>query len=228
MITHFSVQFPRFRFLNRALARFLLIGFVGCFSLQSFAESVDELMARLGKEFGAIQTVQTRFVETKTIRILEQDLKLTGHLAIENPGRLAWRIEKPLACTLIIADGKVRQWDEDSQSVQSFSSKKNPIFSMVLDQMQHWFSGDFVSLLEEYDVVKKQDTPLLLVFTPHSSSLNAKVIRQVIVTIREDLRYVQSICIEDVSGDSTTISFLDTVLNETVPSDVWKVKRYVR
>lgn len=192
------------------------------------AESVDKLMKRLSAEFSSIQTVQTRFVETKQIRILEQSIELTGTLAIEKPERLAWRIEKPLVCTLIIADGKVKQWDEDSQSVQSFSSRSNPVFAMVLDQMQNWFSGNFVSLQADYDVTVKQESPLILIFTPYADSPNAKAIRQVRVTIRDDMRYVQSIAIEDASGDVTDMTFIDTVLNEAVPAKTWKVKPHGR
>lgn len=217
-----SQRLPLFR------KRFIKLSLFFFLATSVSAESVDELMTRLSIEFGSIQTVQTRFIETKKIRILEQELELTGHLAIEKPGRLAWRIEKPLACTLVIADGKVRQWDEDSQSVQSFSSKSNPIFSMVLDQMQHWFSGNFVSLLEDYDVVIQQESPLVLAFTPHSDSMNAAVIKQVLVTIREDLRYVQALRIDDVTGDCTTLTFIDTRLNEPVPSETWKVKHHAR
>jgi len=189
-------------------------------------ESIDELMTRLSVEFGAIQTVQTRFVETKQIRILEQELELTGHLVIEKPNRLAWRVEKPLACTLIIANGKVKQWDEDSQKIQSFSSRSNPVFAMVLDQMQNWFSGNFVSLQADYNVSVKQHRPLILAFTPKETSPNEKVIRQVRVTIRDDLRYVQAIAIEDASGDSTVLTFIDTVLNEPVPPETWRINRH--
>ena len=194
----------------------------------SFAETTDELMQRLSREFSTIQTVQTRFVEKKQIRILQQEMELVGTLAIEKPGRLAWRIEKPLACTLIISNGNVRQWDEDSQDVQRFSSKKNPIFAMVLDQMQNWFSGNFISLQSDYDVSVTQELPLILEFRPKADSPNARVIQRVWVTIREDLRYVQAISIEDVSGDLTAITFMDTVLNEAVPSEVWKVTRHDR
>ena len=203
-----------------------------CFILWMFfagfsaAESVDELMSRLSSEFSAIQTVQTRFIEKKEIRILEQEMELIGSLAIEKPGRLAWRIEKPLACTLVIANGKIRQWDEDSGKVQSFSLKNNPVFSMVLDQMQNWFSGDFVSLQADYQVAVEQSDPLILSFVPHADSPNEKVIQKVRVTIREDLRYVQVISIEDTSGDRTTLSFIDTVLNEPIPAKTWKVTRH--
>ncbi len=207
-----------------AAALCLLLLMPACLS----AEPMDELMTRLSAEFASIQTVQTRFVETKQIRILEQEMELTGSLAIEKPERLAWRIEKPLACTLIIADGKVRQWDEDSNTVQSFSSRSNPIFSMVLDQMQNWFSGNFVTLQADYDVTVEQHAPLILIFRPHTDSPNAQVIKQVRVTIREDLRYVQAIGIEDMSGDTTLITFIDTVLNAPVPAETWKVNRHAR
>jgi len=155
-------------------------------------------------------------------------MELSGHLAIEKPERLAWRVEKPLACTLIIAGGKVQQWDEDSQKVQRFSSRRNPVFSMVLEQMQNWFSGNFLSLQADYNVTVEQNRPLVLTFTPRTDSPNAKVIRQVKVTIRDDLRYVQAIYIEDCSGDSTVLTFIDTVLNEPVPPETWRVKHHGR
>lgn len=191
----------------------------------AFAESVDDLMLRLSEQFASIQTVQTRFVEKKTIRILQQQMELTGSLAVEKPERLAWRVEKPLACIIIIADGTVSQWDEDSGKVQSFSSRSNPVFAMVLDQMQNWFSGDFISLLADYDVSVKQQNPLLLTFVPHEDSPNARAIQQVCVTIRDDLRYAQAISIEDTSGDTTTITFIDTVLNQPVPAETWRISR---
>jgi outer membrane lipoprotein-sorting protein len=206
----------------------ILLILTSSFSFAMADESIDELMTRLSAEFATIQTVQTRFVETKQIRILEQNMELTGRLAIEKPERLAWRVEKPLACTLIIADGKVKQWDEDSQSVQSFSSRSNPVFAMVLDQMQNWFSGNFVTLQADYDVTVEQDAPLILLFKPHADSPNAQAIKNVRVTIREDLRYVQSIRIADSSGDITDMTFVDTVLNEAVPPETWKVQTHGR
>lgn len=210
----------------RFSSTFLVLS-IGCFC--AFAEeSVDELMRRLSAEFAAIQTVQTGFVETKQIRILEQEIKLTGRLAIEKPERLAWRVETPLACTLIISDGRVKQWDEDSQSVQSFSSRSNPIFAMVLDQMQNWFSGNFVTLQDDYNVTVQQENPLILSFNPHADSPNANAIRQVCVTIRDDLRYVQSIQIEDSSGDVTDMQFVDTLLNEDVPPETWRIQSHGR
>ena len=206
----------------------ILLILVSCFFSTLAKESVDDLMTRLSAEFSSIRTVQTRFVEKKQIRILEQEMELTGWLAIEKPERLAWRIEKPLACTLIIADGRVKQWDEDSQSVQSFSSRSNPVFAMVLDQMQNWFSGNFVTLQADYDVTVEQDAPLILLFKPHADSPNAQAINEVRVTIRDDLRYVQSIRIADSSGDITDMIFIDTVLNEDVPPETWKVQTHGR
>jgi outer membrane lipoprotein-sorting protein len=194
-------------------------------STPAFAEPVADLMERLSNEFSGIRTVQARFIETKQIRILEQEMELTGSLAVEKPERLAWRVEKPLACTIIIANGKVSQWDEDSGKIQSFSSRSNPVFAMVLDQMQNWFSGDFISLLADYDVSVKQQNPLMLTFVPLSDSPNAQAIRQVCVTIRDDLRYVQAISIEDTSGDTTTITFIDTRLNQPVPAETWRISR---
>jgi outer membrane lipoprotein carrier protein len=226
-VSFYRSQISKFKFLIRAHPRSSAVTLSLLFFLtaHSFAEPVDVLMESLSREFSAIRTVQTQFVETKQIRILDQTLELSGSLAIEKPERLAWRVEEPLACTVIVADGRVRQWDEDSGKTESFSSRSNPVFAMVLDQMRNWFSGDFASLQTDYDVHIEQHDPPVLRFTPRTGSPNAQVIRTVRVAIRDDLRYVQSIGITDSSGDETNITFIDTVLNEPVPPETWRIQR---
>lgn len=209
---------------SRFLYTFLFLLGSGA-GLLAQSPAADAVLARLSESFADISTVQSDFVEKKTLSMLDNTITITGSVAIEQPDRLAWRVNSPLAYTLIVSGRRVRQWDEDSGVVQTFSASGNPIISMVIQQMQEWFSGNFAAIQEGYDVHVRREHPVVMQCVPHEGSANAKVIESITVSIREDGRYVESIRIQDVSGDVTHIAFQNTVLNEPVPKEAWSIHR---
>ena len=118
-----------------------------------------------------------------------------------------------LRYSLVIDGEVVRQWDEDTQQVQQISLSKNPAFQAVIEQMKQWFSGTYTSLLAEYDIKLLKQRPLSLSFVPHKNTVASNVINNVTVVFRDDERYIHQICIEEKSGDSTFLTFVDTLLN---------------
>ena len=148
---------------------------------------------------------------------------MEGRLALEHPGKLAWRIDSPIRYALVLDGDHALQWDEDSNKVQKIKTHGDPVFEEVIGQIEKWFSGEFVSLLEEYDLTVKSSEPPVLEFVSKGDGMVGKVIRRLTISVRADLRYVEQIAIEDTSGDQTIISFLDTRLNDPVPASEWEV-----
>ena len=64
--------------------------------------------------------------------------------------------------------------------------------------------------------------PLILTCVPHKDSPEFEFIARVSIQFREDLRYINKITIEEVSGDLTNIQFENSRLNETIPADAWR------
>ncbi len=181
------------------------------------------LMRTLQDTFSTIRTVKTRFTQTKELKIFSRPVVIEGHLALKNPGRLAWRVDRPVRYALVIRNGEAVQWDEDTRRIQKLPFAGNPVFETVISQIEQWFSGDFSALAEGYDVEIMNASPPRLAFTPHADRMESKAIRLVTISVREDLRYVEQIVIDDVSGDRTTIDFHATVLNEPLADDEWEV-----
>ena len=50
------------------------------------------------------------------------------------------------------------------------------------------------------------------------------MIKRVTIHVRDDRTYVEKIVIEDRGGDQTSITFVNTVLNECVSAEEWEVK----
>ena len=183
-----------------------------------------ELLQALEKSFSSIQTVQTRFTQEKKLKIFERTIVLEGRLVLENPGRLAWRIDSPIKYVLVLDGEYALQWDEETRKVQKMKTTGDPMFEEVLGQIEKWFSGRFASLLKDYDMKVLSLQPLRMEFVPKPGSLVGKAIKRVAVAVRDDRKYVEEITIEDVSGDLTKIRFHDTILNEPIPASEWKVE----
>ena len=186
-------------------------------------EDQTALLQRLEKSFSSIQTVQTRLRQEKKLKIFDRTIVMKGRLSLENPDKLAWRIDTPIKYALVINGKYALQWDEDSNKIQKMKTSGDPVFEEVIGQIEKWFSGEFSSLLDEYDLTVKSTEPPILEFVPKTEGMLGKVIRKLTIHVRADLRYVEQISIEDVGGDLTTIFFLDTRLNEPVPASEWEV-----
>lgn len=204
------------------LELFVSLCLVFLFAIPVSAQN-NELLAKLEKSFSAIKTVQTHFTQEKTLKIFDRTIELKGRLSLENPNRLAWRIDTPIKYVLVLDGEYARQWDEESNKVEKMKTTGDPVFEEVLGQIEKWFSGKFASLAKDYDLTVKSESPLVMEFVPKEGNMTGKAIARVTVSVREDLKYVEGISIEDVSGDLTTIRFHDTVLNEPVPASEWKV-----
>ena len=183
-----------------------------------------DLLRSLEKSFSRIQTVQTRFTQEKMLQVFDRTIVIEGRLVLENPDRLAWRIDSPIRYVLVLDGDEARQWDEESGQVQKMKVGGDPVFEEVLGQIEKWFSGRFAELSEDYEMAVLGRDPLRMEFVPRTGSLVGKAIRRVTVSVRGDFKYVERIAIEDASGDRTTITFHDTVLNAPVAAAAWEVE----
>ncbi len=171
----------------------------------------------LGRNVSAFNTLKTEFTQEKEMAMFKEKLIMKGRIFLQKPGKVAWHVDSPVRYSVLITDKLIRQWDEDTNKVQEVSLTKNPLFQNVLNQITVWFSGDYSSLLPVNTIHVLQDTPLAIEFIPSEKNVARKVIKSIVVTFREDRKYLEQIRIREVTGDVTTITFLNTLLN--VPLD---------
>jgi len=189
------------------------------------SKKVELILKDLEKVFKDVKTVATDFIQEKRLAVFKQTLVLKGKIFLENPGRLAWRVSTPLKYSLVISGDMLTQWDEDTNTIQKISLSSNPIFKVVSEQLQSWFRGEYLSLAKEYEIRLKNEKPVVvLAFIPRKESVTKKTIKKVVVTFRKDRRYVREILIEDKTGDSTKMTFIETVLNKPIKEEMWEVK----
>ncbi len=188
------------------------------------ADAVMAVLTRLEARMADIHSVQSDFIQKKNLAVFNQVLEISGSVCLEKPDRLAWHVRKPLRYSLVIKDGTVRNWFEDTDDVQEISLSNNFVFKTVIKQMRQWFSGTYTTLVSEYRVMLIGRDPVRLRFIPRENTMAAGVIGSVTVAFEKDERYIRRITILEKSGDSSDLMFVNTRLNAPLDAAAWEVK----
>jgi len=183
-----------------------------------------QFLKELGRKASSFKTLKTEFTQEKKMAMFKEKLVLKGRIYLQKPNRVAWHVDAPLRYSVLITDKVIRQWDEETNQVQEISLAKNPIFQNVLGQLTVWFSGEYGSLLDVNHVRVVKKDPLVIEFAPKASNISSKVIKTITITFREDQKYLQQIRIQELSGDVTTLHFLNTIMNAPLDSRSFEVK----
>ena len=207
----------------RALVTILLLFLVCATPRQVWSsDEVGEALASITQQMADLKSVQVDFVQEKKMAIFSSSIVMKGSLTWERPDSFAWRIASPIEYAIIMRQGMARQWEGEHNTVQEFKMSANPVLRVASQQLQRWFSGNYQQLASEYDVSLVSRQPMALTCMPHKDSPEAGFIKRVSIQFREDLRYINRITIEEVSGDQTDIHFENARLNVTIPDDAWR------
>ncbi len=205
--------------------RVIVFTFILFFSIffSSFADT-DKILDDLEKNLSEIETIQADFVQVKSLAIFNDQLVIEGTIYLEKPDLFAWKVKTPLVYSLVIDKRRILQWDAESNQIQKISLQEKPIFNTIISQLRKWFYGQYRQLLESYAMNKLKSSPLVLEFRPKESLPTADIIDKLTITFREDLKYIETIEIEEQSGDKTRLKFFNVKLNKSLAATVWEIK----
>jgi len=191
--------------------------------LSTLPQQDQAVLSRLEKQFSGIKSIKTHFTQEKKLAIFDKPMVLHGWIALDNAGHFAWHVQHPLKYSLVVADGVISQWDEDSGNVQKTRLSNNPVLGVVFEQLTRWFSGQYASFSDKYNLVVQQESPTIISFSPKPDTMEHKVIQQVVIHFADDEHYLNQLVIDEASGDTTTLIFKDTLINPVLPETTWSI-----
>lgn len=180
-------------------------------------------LAGLESSMAEVKTVRTRFVQEKRLALFKNPLMTRGMIQVETPDKLLWRVESPIQYALLIDGRQAKQWDGETGKTQKIPLADNPVFSAVTEQLRAWFGGRYSLLANDYDILQRSETPVVLVFTPKPETPPAKMLKAVTVTFRDDKRYITALQIDETGGDVTVLRFEETEINVPLAPKAWEL-----
>ena len=179
-----------------------------------------ELLANIAN----FKTLRTTFVQTKHLKAFKKPMVLNGELCLDRVGkRFAWHVEKPLRYSCIIANGKLTQWDEDSDKTVSVPFSKYPMLEMLSDAMTAFASGDVKALEKDFEAAPGKDGSILL--KPRSERFAASLITEVELFLDDAGKQIVKVVATEKSGDVTEIVYTDSVFDSDIPDSLWQAKQ---
>ncbi|MGD0463268.1 MAG: outer membrane lipoprotein carrier protein LolA [Tepidisphaeraceae bacterium] len=182
-----------------------------------------ELVKHIQHQLQDVTTVEADFVELKNLAVLNHTLTIRGHMALEKPGKFIWIVREPVRYAIRLEDDEVRQWDEDTDRVDVIRLGGDPTYKAISDQMRAWFLGNYGALAKDYEVDVLSENPLSLRFEPQADSVVAKFMQRIVLTFAADQRYIEKMVVSETGGDTTTLEFVHTQLNQPVKDDIWRM-----
>ena len=180
----------------------------------------SELLANIAN----FKTLRTRFVQTKHLKAFKKPMVLNGELCLDRPGkRFAWHVEKPLEYSCIIANGKLTQWDADSDKTVSVPFSNYPMLEMLSDAMTAFASGDVKALEKDFEAVAGKDGTVAL--KPRSERFAASLITEVELTLDESKTKIVKVRASEKNGDVTKLVYTDSVFDSDIPDALWQAKQ---
>lgn len=204
---------------------FIVIFSLGFFPVISYSDpEINLLLGRLEEKISGVKTLEAEFIQEKKLTVFNNKVVLKGKVFIQEPDLFAWHTDTPVRYIMVIRGDIIKQWDEDTQKVQSLSLSRNPTFLVAVNQMKVWFSGKYLGLLKDYEAKAISFKPVILEFKPKPSAAAFNIIKKVRMSFQEDERYITRIDIEEKNQDSTSLIFINTKINSSINPSVWELR----
>ncbi len=188
------------------------------------AKAVAADPAELLLNIANFRTLRTKFVQTKHLKAFKKPMVLNGELCLDRPGkRFAWHVEKPLRYSCIIANGKLTQWDADSDKTVSVPFSKYPMLEMLSDAMTAFASGDVKALEKDFEAAAGQDGTVVL--KPRSERFAASLITEVELTLDDSRTKIVKVRASEKNGDVTELVYTNSVFDSDIPDTLWQAKQ---
>ncbi len=197
--------------------------FAAALSMFCVAATATDSLDEIHRNMQQMNTFSAQFSQIKKFNILSKPLLLQGRLFIQRaPFKLAWHIESPLRCSVIMDMEELRQWNEDSEDISVIRMADNPVLKTVSDSYRTMLTGDFSSFNTTCKLELDKATRILTL-TPLPGSQMGQFIKIIRFSFAEDYQYLTRIEIVEVNNNSTLINFNNVSVNKALPGNAWSI-----
>lgn len=198
----------------------ILIGFVVTLSSPSLsAQSIEQLfLKKLQETNNSTQSIQSDFVQTHRLAIMEGPLISSGTFYYKKPGLMKWDQLLPTPYYFIINGEKIIKFDGKKKKEMSSNS---PQFSYLKEFILGTINGDMFTS-EKFDATYKKDNGLVLISLRPLQKVMLKRIEKINMVFEFDTATLKELMITEVGGDEMEIVFSKNQVNTITDNTIFE------
>jgi outer membrane lipoprotein carrier protein len=184
------------------------------------ADDAAAVLAELEKAGRALETMSARFVEVKTLVILDENEESTGEVLLQVPGRLRWNYKAPQESVMLIKDGRFARYFP--QTKQVFRGEAKGEADLLVG-----FGPGAADLGKKYEVTLIGEEEVsgrgahVLDLAPRQSGGLFSGIR---MWVDAERSFPVQTRLTEPTGDYTTIRFEEVAINAGLPKGAFELK----
>ncbi len=188
-----------------AIAFLLLVG---------WADSFEALR----REGNAIRSIRAEFTQQKEMRMLVRPILSEGRFFFQKPGSLRWEYTSPVKSVLLMHDGSVRRFFQQTGDWTEDTTAGLQAMDVVMEEITRWLNGRF----EDNPVFLAELVPGRLIRLRPKSDAMAGIIQKIELILADRPGVLEEVVIYESESSLTRLIFSGSRVNLAIPEWVFK------
>ncbi len=202
---------------GKRMRKFLFIGLM-LISLVLTAQS-GKVLQRIKAEAQKISTIDAAFVQTKNISFIDEQLISSGKFWFSRPDKMRWEYQKPFFYSIIINGDDITVVDDKKES--RFDAASNAMFGQIKLVIMNMVNGKMFDDPGYHATLTEEDKFYVVNFETVNKAMK-DYITSIDLYFTKDSLLMETIRMNEASGDNTMIEFNPQKLNQPLSDDIFK------
>lgn len=202
---------------------FILLFLYGGTFEHCMAQQVNEAQVKkeIGQAAAALKTLQCDFVQTKHLKLLNDDMVSKGKMYYDQGSKLRWEYVTPYAYTFILNGDKVLLKNRNRNDI--IDVNQNKIFKEIARIMMSSVVGDCLSDTRSFKTsIRGTDTEWVATLLPLRKDIK-QMFQQITLHFNKQRRIVTKVELLEKNGDKTVIELKNIRTNEAVSASLFAI-----
>jgi len=190
---------------------------LGCFAQGNSQQIISQISSATSK----LTSMQCDFVQTKTVKMLNEKLVSKGRMYYQQPNRLRWEYMTPYTYTFVFNGQKVSLKKNNRNDV--IDVNRNKMFKEIASIMMNSVIGTSLTDRKSFKTTVK-DTPAEWVATlvPQSKELK-QMFTSIVLHFNKEKSVVVKVEMFEKNGDTTVIALNNIIKNQKIDAKIFTV-----
>jgi hypothetical protein len=167
-----------------------------------------------------ITSVETRFVQKKTLPMLSKPFVSEGRFFYQVPAQLRWEYDRPVRSVLIMNNGAVKRYLREPGGWREDTGASLTAMRVVMEEIANWQQGRF-DLNPHFQASLSTDPELRVTLVPREASWG-KMIRRIELTLsREQAGVMKGVRLVEDERSFTDLDFSQVRTNRSLPASLF-------
>ena len=199
---------------------YIIISFLislGCFAQGNNQQIINQISGATSK----LASMQCDFVQTKTVKMLNEKLVSKGRMYYQQPNRLRWEYMTPYTYTFVFNGQKVSLKKNNRNDV--IDVNQNKMFKEIASIMMNSVIGTSLTDRKSFKTTVK-DTPAEWIATlvPQSKELK-QMFTSIVLHFNKEKSVVVKVEMFEKNGDTTVIALNNIIKNQKIDAKIFTV-----